>query len=69
MLAFPLDVELGAHPEPSVLVCNDRRATFAGERLVAAGVVDVPMRIEQSRHGRSPEPLMEQSAQVARAFG
>ena len=66
VLVFPLDVEFGAHPQPRVLVSDDRRGALAEQLFVAAAVVEVPMRIEQHLDGCGSEPLAEQLAQRRR---
>src|SRR5690606_15522026 len=63
-----VDVELGAHPEPGVLVRDDRRARRA-ERVVPAGVLEVPVRVEEDLDGLARIALGEEAGQLGGGRG
>src|SRR5690606_36613175 len=65
---LPVDVELSAHPEPGVLVRDDRRARRA-ERVVPAGVLEVPVRVEEDLDGLARIALGEEAGQLGGGRG
>src|SRR5690606_37146906 len=56
----PIHEELCAHPEPRALVADDPRSRTA-DRLVAARVSEVPVRIEKNFDGGAAEMLRDEA--------
>ena len=65
---LPIDVVLGAHPEPRVLVRDDLRAGL-GERLVAARVIGCQCVLNSSVDGAPPSRAAHDASELGARLG